>query len=121
MAAGRVIDAGLHLLDRQVLDPDEHHVCKVDDLELAVPEDGGAPYVTAILAGPGVLGRRLGGVFRRVLNRAPESRIDFGVVDEVGSAIRIALRREELSVSAIEAWCRDHVIARIPGSAHADE
>ena len=76
MAAGRVVDAGLHLLDRQVIDPDARNVCKVDDLELTVPEDGGAPYVTAILCGPGVLGRRLGGVFRRVLNRATHEDAD---------------------------------------------
>ena len=131
MAAGREIDAGLHLLDRQVVDPDTRMVCKVDDLELTVPEDGGAPYVTAILAGPAALAPRLGGLLgrwvlavQRRLHPAevPEpARIGFGVVDEVGSRVRIALRREELAVNAFEAWCRDNVVAKIPGAGHASE
>ncbi|HEX8860581.1 MAG TPA: hypothetical protein VGC06_16115 [Actinomycetes bacterium] len=58
--AGRVLDAGLHLLDRQLRDKDGRLASKVDDLEFSFPE-GGPPHVTAILAGPGALARRLGG------------------------------------------------------------
>ena len=129
--AGRVIDAALHLLDRQVVDPDEHLVCNVDDLELTVPEDGGAPYVTAILAGPIALGARFQGLLGRWFTAVgtrlrPESdpepaRIDFGVVDRVESHVRIALRREETRANAFEAWCRDNVIAKIPGASHESE
>ncbi len=39
---GRIIDAGTHLLDRQISDKDGELVGKVDDLELTFPE-GGAP------------------------------------------------------------------------------
>jgi hypothetical protein len=131
MAAGRVVDAALHLLDRQVLDPDGRNVCNVDDLELTVPPDGGAPYVTAILAGPLALGPRLGGLLGawvaavgRRLHPDPDpgpARIDFGVVDAVASSVRVSLRREETRANAFEAWCRDAVVAKIPGAAHADE
>jgi hypothetical protein len=50
--AGRVLEAGLHLLDRQLVDSDGRLAGKVDDLEIELPE-GGSPLVTAILAGPG--------------------------------------------------------------------
>ena len=59
--AGRVLEAGLHLLDRQLVDRDGRLAGKVDDLELELPEGGGPPLVTAVLAGPGALGRRIGG------------------------------------------------------------
>src|SRR3954468_16371611 len=130
-APGREVDAVVHVLDRQVVDPDEHMVCNVDDLELAVPEDGGSPYVTAILAGPAALAPRYGGLLGRwvlaVQQRLhPEehplpARIDFGVVDEVGSRVRIARRRDELWVNAFEAWVRDNVIAKLPGASSAGE
>lgn len=131
MAAAREIDAVLHLLDRQVVDPDEHMVCNVDDLELTEPEGGGAPYVTAILAGPAALAPRLGGLLGRWVLAVQRrlhpkehplpARIDFGVVDEVSSRVRISLRREELWVNAFEDWCRENVIAKIPGASHASE
>lgn len=131
MATGRVLDAALNLLDRQVLDPDGHMVCNVDDLELAEPEGGGAPYVSAILAGPAALAPRFGGLLgrwvlavQRRLHPAedPEpARIDFGVVDEVGPSVKISLRREKTQPNAFEDWCRENVIAKIPGAGHASE
>jgi hypothetical protein len=59
--AGRIFEAGLQLLDRQLIDKDGKHAGKVDDLQLEFPPDGGGPpVVTAILAGPGALSRRRG-------------------------------------------------------------
>lgn len=55
------IDAGLRLLDLQILDLHDIPVAKVDDLELTLPDGGGPPYVTAVLTGPLAFGRRLGG------------------------------------------------------------
>jgi len=56
--AGRILDAQLHLLDRQVLDHDGVPVTTVDDLELAGPavddaiEPGTpAPVLSALLTG----------------------------------------------------------------------
>jgi len=40
--AGRIFEAGLQLLDRQLIDKDGKHAGKVDDLELEFP-DGGRP------------------------------------------------------------------------------
>src|SRR4051795_13776490 len=44
------LDAVLHLLDRQVVDADDLMVCKVDDLELTVFDDG-VLAITGLLAG----------------------------------------------------------------------
>jgi sporulation protein YlmC with PRC-barrel domain len=125
---GRELDLQLHLMDRQVIDPDGRMVCKVDDLELALDERG-RPYVTAILVGPRALGPRIGGrpgrwmvaIARRLGRTADPPRIDFGQVTEIGSAVRIARTRDEVAVAPLEEWVDEYVISRIPGSAHEGE
>jgi sporulation protein YlmC with PRC-barrel domain len=113
-----------------VVDVDGRLVCKVDDLELAMDERG--PYVTAILVGPRALGPRLGGrlgrwwaaIATRLLDpgRDPAPRrIDFAQVTDIGSAIKIARRTDELDIAPLEAWVDRHVIGRIPGSTHEGE
>jgi hypothetical protein len=128
--AGRTIDAGLSLLDRQIIDVDDLFAGNVDDLELTVPDEG-APYVTAILAGPGSLSRRIGGRIGSWIESVharlhPSSDpvpapISWGVVTEVGSAVRLSVPRSALEVDLFESWVREHVIGRIPGSGHAPE
>jgi sporulation protein YlmC with PRC-barrel domain len=125
--SGRELDLHLHLLDRQVVDRDGRLVCKVDDLELALDELG-RPYVTAILVGPRALGPRLGGrlgrwtaaIADRLATGAPP-RIDFAQVTDIGSAVTLARRADELDVAPLEAWVDRHVIAPIPGSRHEGE
>lgn len=121
-----VIDAALHLLDRQVVDKDGMASGKVDDLELTVPSGGGAPYITAILSGPGALGRMLGGragralesIQRRLSDQTEPPRIPFGVVKLVDSHIDLTVSREELDVTKLEDWVRDRIISKIPGAQH---
>jgi sporulation protein YlmC with PRC-barrel domain len=130
MADGRNLDLQLHLLDRQVIDRDRRLVCKVDDLELELDE-GGRPYVTAILVGQRALGPRLGGrlgrwvtaIGRRLSEGQHEQplRIDFAQVTDIGSAITLARRRDELDVTPLEDWVDSRIISRIPGSRHASE
>jgi len=122
--AGRLIDANLHLLDRQVLDPENMPVATVDDVELddvlwntPLPPGTPAPVVTALLSGPVLATRIFGG-------RPPESRwhrIAWTHVVEIGTAIRIGINANELDVSWVERWLRDHVIRRIPGGSHDPE
>lgn len=130
MAAGRVLDLHLHLLDRQVQDPDGRMVCNVDDLELELDATG-RPYVTAILVGPralgprvrGRLGRWMAAIAGRLANpdQLDIPRIDFALVTDIGSAITVARTEQELNVAPLEAWMDRHVIARIPGSRHEGE
>ena len=129
--AGRVLEAGLHLLDRQLVDKDGRLAGKVDDLELELPEGGGPPVVTAILAGPGALSRRVGGRLgawlEAVANRLRDgdrrrpARISFGVVKRVGSAIELSVPRADLETNRLEAWTRDHLIGHLPGAGDAPE
>ena len=129
--AGRVLDAGLHLLDRQLVDRDGRLAGKIDDLELTIPDGGGPPLVTAILAGPGALGRRIGGRLgawvEAVANRLRSgedrrpSRISFAVVKRIGSAIQLSAPKAELETDRLEAWTRDHIIAHLPGAGDAPD
>jgi len=124
--AGRVFDAGLELLDRQMIDINDRMAGNVDDLELTAPSEGGPPSVTAILAGPGALARRIGGriggtiasIHERLQERGVEgpARISFGVVTSIGSDVRLSVSRKDLEIFRFERWARDTIIAKIPGS-----
>jgi len=124
--AKRVIDAGLNLLDRQIIDKDGMMAGNVDDLELTFPADGGPPVITGILAGPGALARRLGprsGAWLESLHsrlhpaeQPGPARVAFGVVRRVADHVEITVSRSELDVSRFEEWVRDKIIAKIPGA-----
>ena len=121
---GRVLDANLHLLDRQVLDRDEVPVTTLDDLELdgielgrAIDPDAPPPKVTAILTGPDLATRIFGG-------RPPMSRrvrIPWRLVAAVGTTIRLGVSGDTLDATWAERWVSDHIIARIPGGRHDPE
>ena len=129
--AGRKLEAGLHLLDRQLIDTDGRLAGKVDDLELEFPSGGGPPTVTAILAGPGALSRRIGGRFgawlEAVANRLRDgddqhpARVSFAVVKRIGSAIDLSVPKRELETDRLEAWTRDHLIGKLPGASDAPD
>jgi sporulation protein YlmC with PRC-barrel domain len=124
-------DLGLHLLDRQVQDPEGNAVCKVDDLELTVPEDGGPPVVTAILSGPQALAPRIGGLTGRwllfwshALSRTgtdQPDRIPFELVSGIGSAITITRTRRGLGIQGNEDRVRTYLVERLPGARHASK
>jgi hypothetical protein len=124
--AGRVLDAGLSLLDRQIEDSDGRLYGKVDDLELLFPDGGGPPVVTAILSGPGALARRIGGRIGAWLesvharlhpDQAPgPARISFGVVKRIDHSVELSVSKGDLGDHLFEAWVREHVIGKIPGA-----
>jgi sporulation protein YlmC with PRC-barrel domain len=124
--SGRVVDAGLELLDRQMIDPDGRMAGNVDDLELTFLPEPGPPFVTAVLAGPGALARRIGGRIGSTIGRIHErlqeqgvegpARISFGVVSSIGSDVRLSVSRHELEIYRFERWARDAIVAKIPGS-----
>ena len=119
--AGRILDAQVHLMDRQVLDHDGVPVTTVDDLEVSgpdldaeIPPGTTAPVITALLTGA-VLGTRIFG------GRPPSSRLirlPWKDVAEVGVVLRLGIKGEPLDASWVERWVRDKIIARIPGGRH---
>jgi hypothetical protein len=122
-------DAGLHLLDRQILDPGDAPVAKVDDLELRERADGRL-VVSALLTGPGALGPRAGGrlgswmvaVWRR-LRPDPDprpGRIEAGLVTHTDSAVHVSLRGGDLHVDGFERWVRTRIVEKIPGAGRAE-
>lgn len=122
--SGRLLDAHLHLLDRQVLDLHGVPVTTVDDLELSDLDGGGTippgtppPVLTALLSGPVLATRMFGG-------RPPDARlhrIAWSAIFDIGSAIRLAVPGDTLDVTWQERWVRDRIIARIPGGRHDPE
>ena len=129
MPDARVVDAGLHLLDRQLVDRQGRLCGKVDDLELTEAEGAGAIYVNAILSGSGALlmrtgHLRLGQWLRRFTAAASTAESDVPVripiarVSDIGDHITLSLDKEELGTFAGERWVRDHIIGHIPGNRH---
>ncbi|MDX6225455.1 MAG: hypothetical protein QOE64_1831 [Frankiales bacterium] len=120
-----VIDAHLHLLDRQIVDRDGRLIGKVDDLELELAPGADYPVVTALLCGPMALGPRLGGrlgvwlvsAARRLRPRGDTDpvRIGFGAVTEVGPSIKLSITVEQAPTLRLEQWCLEKVISRLPG------
>ena len=121
---GRLIDARLHLLDRQLLNEHDDPVGIVDDLELSgveldrdVAEGSAAPQVTALLSGRVVATRILGGAPPRSLMQ----HIPWKLVDAVGVVVKLKQTDETFDVDWVERWLRDHIIRHIPGGRHAAE
>ncbi|KSZ57453.1 hypothetical protein Z045_18480 [Rhodococcus pyridinivorans KG-16] len=119
---GRLIDARLHLLDRQILDCDGVPVATVDDIELSgIESDGGgtssAPRIEVILTGSTFMTRIFGGR----LPRSHLHRITWDDVAEIGITLRLRVRSESLDATWPERWVRDQIISRIPGGRHAPD
>ena len=124
----RTLDAGLDLLDRQILDSNDTPVGKVDDVEFAFDEQG-RPVATALLLGPLVLGARLGGhlgvwvvaVGRRFRpEQSPDpARISIDDIRDLGDTVNLRIPVEETGTQKLEVWLRRHIIERLPGARHA--
>nr|WP_090281659.1 hypothetical protein [Mycolicibacterium komanii]CRL78347.1 hypothetical protein CPGR_05175 [Mycolicibacterium komanii] len=121
---GHLLDARLHLLDRQMLDDAGDPVGIVDDIELTgiemdheVAANAQPPRVSALLSGQVVATRILGG-------SPPRSRlqeIPWRLVASVGVVVRLKPTDLTFDVGWVERWLRDHIVKRVPGGRHAAE
>lgn len=115
-----LIDARLHLLDRQIIDCDGKPVGVIDDIELDYPADDGssadgqAPRTAALLSGNTLPTRLFGG--SPPLGRL--TRISIDDIDSVEVAARLSRQHDELDRTWAERWVRDQIIRRIPGGSH---
>jgi sporulation protein YlmC with PRC-barrel domain len=97
-AAGRVLHAQLHLLDRQLVDQaDGHFAGKVDDVELDLKAD--PPVVAALICGR---------------ERIPAARIA-----DIETAVTVVA--SGLDLDYYDDWVEQHVVDKIPGAGHAAE
>ena len=121
---GQLLDARLHLLDRQLFDDDGDPAGIVDDLELSgvefdkdIPQGADAPRVTSVLSGHAVATRIFGG-------KPPRSRIQAVPWDLVASVrVVVTLKPTDMVLDNgwIERWLRDRIIRHVPGGRHAGE
>jgi hypothetical protein len=121
---GRLLDARLHLLDRQLLDHNDDPVGIVDDLELSgieldsdIAAGADAPQVTGLLSGKVVATRIFGGAPPRSLLQ----NIPWELVGSVDAVVKLEPTDMAFDVNWVERWLRDHVIKHIPGGRHAAE
>jgi hypothetical protein len=121
---GELIDARLHLLDRQLFDDHDDPVGIVDDLELDgvkfhedIADGAEAPRVTALLSGQILATRIFGGAPPR--SRLQE--IPWQLVASVGVVVKLKPTDMTFDVGWVERWLRDHNIKHIPGGRHAAE
>jgi len=98
-----VIDARLHLLDRQIVDVDGLLVGKVDDIELVEDPDGSL-VPTALLVGAAVVLPRISTwLYHRWVRLAPQDAarirpgvVEMDLVDDIGSEVRLSAPRDGL-------------------------
>ena len=120
--AGRLLDARLHLLDRQLIDDAGEPVGVVDDLDLdgiAVGDDIApgtpAPRVSGILTGQVLATRIFGG-------QPPRTRMQplpWRLVAKLGTVAQLRPTEQPIDGLWLEHWLRDHLIGRIPEGRHA--
>jgi len=121
---GKLLDARLHLLDRQLLDDNDDPVGIVDDVELTdfeldsdISDGAHAPQVTGLLSGQVLATRIFGG-------EPPRSRlqeIPWELVASIGVVVKLKPTDMRLDVGWVERWLRDRIIKHIPGGRHAAE
>ena len=124
----RHLDAGLDLLDRQILDSEGTPVGKVDDLELSLGPDGRPPEVVALLVGPQAQGPRVGGrigewmarIGARIAGTSDPRRIPLELVAKFDVSIHLNVPASSVSdPSGLEAWLSERFVKRIPGGRRA--
>ena len=115
----QLIDARLHLLDRQLVDADGEPVGIIDDLEIedAHPGSGPAPTVTDILTGQVLFTRIFGGK----QPRAQLQHLPWHLVDRIATSVHLRPGADTRGGLWVEHWLRDQFIGRIPGGRHAAE
>jgi hypothetical protein len=123
-ARGRLLDARLHLLDRQLLDDSGEPVGIVDDLDLeeitigaVIAPEAPAPHIAGILTGQVLATRIFGG-------QPPRSKLQplpWRLVAKIGTVVQLKATDEALDGLWVEHWLRDHFIGRLPGGRHAAE
>ncbi len=118
------MDAGLQLLDRQVVDSTGISLGKIDDLLFTDGDDQGPPVLAAVLIGQQAFAARLGGrpgrwwtgMAERLSGRRGPIEIPLAAIDDIGTVVRLASPAQAFpSLTAPERWLRHRLVSRLPG------
>jgi hypothetical protein len=117
-----LLDARLHLLDRQLHDDAGEPVGIVDDLDLDgitigadIAREEPAPRVVGILTGQVLATRIFGGQ----PPRAKLQPLPWRLVAKVGTVVQLNSTDQPIDGLWLEHWLRDHLIGKIPGGRRA--
>jgi len=112
------------VLDKQVVDKEQHRIGKVDGIVLTLSHDD-APKVAFIEMGSLTLSRRLGRwphrwtvwIWKATGARSATTvfRVPWSSVRDVGVDIEVDVEERETPLERCQDWLRRHVISRIPG------
>ena len=111
------------ILDKRLLDKDNHPMGRVDGLVIEVPQ-GRQPRMVRLEIGGEILAARAGrwlvGPTRWLREsfgpkRSPRVKIEWKHVKRMGRDIHLEVAADDTEALAWEHWMADHVIARIPG------
>jgi sporulation protein YlmC with PRC-barrel domain len=105
MEGGEIMNLGLELLDRQLVDADGHRCGRVEDVEFEMRE-GHAPRVSAIISGAAALSSVSRGPIGWLvagLAHADAVRIDVARVASFGTRIELDASARELGLGAGDA------------------
>ncbi len=106
------------VLDQQVIDCMQRKSGKVDGLALEIRE-GEPPRVAFLEMGLDVLARRLSRRLEKLVQRFTHGiQIPWSKVAKVEISVELSADITDYSEFTAESWLRDHVVGRIPGSAH---
>jgi hypothetical protein len=116
-----LLDARLHLLDRQLLDHAGEPIGIVDDLDVegvdvgAEISPGASPQIGGILTGQVLATRIFGGQ----PPRAKLQPLPWRLVAKIGAVVQLRPTDQPLDGLWLEYWLRDRLIGRIPGGRRA--
>jgi hypothetical protein len=107
------------ILDQQIIDCCQRKAGKVDGIAIEV-FDGAPPRVAYIDIGTDVLARRLSKRLERFVRKlhAKSFRAPWSVVLKVDISVTLNVDAANSPLYDVEKWLREHIIAKIPGSAH---
>lgn len=117
------LDAGLELLDRQVVDMDGRPLGKVDDL-LFTEQPDAPPVLTALLIGQQAFGARLGGraghwwtrLAQRLSPYQGPSEVPVESIRKIATVVTLDRHAEDFpQLLQSEKWLRRHLVTKLPG------
>jgi sporulation protein YlmC with PRC-barrel domain len=121
---GHLLDARLHLLDRQILDAQGGPIGIVDDLDVtgvvvgeAIARGTPPPRISGVLTGQVLATRIFGGT----TPRAKLQPLPWRLVEKIGTVVQLRDTDQVIEGLWLEHWLRDHLIARIPWGQRATE